>query len=224
MRGLKFFSNPHTGTFLREYRLSKGAHPNRYPAISRVRKGDLDADEAVATINSQMCAMEMVAYLNGEPLTDYPSCSDRNMAVAVQTWNDSIEDDGRRNELLRPIIPEVVGTGGALYEDKKAAWNYAIHALNRIASLLRAVPRSEPDPAPIHWGAAGIASLLWSIPDDYPGKRSVRSHIARAVRGIDWDFCPSGTYEQVQDEAQKHLINICKILKGECVEKEEDDV
>jgi hypothetical protein len=68
--------------------LRAGAHPNR--------------DDGV-------CAMEMVAWLAGEPHSDEPSCACPVIGALVRACNDAMGDDAR-NRYLRPLVPTLVGT------------------------------------------------------------------------------------------------------------------
>lgn len=51
-----------------------------------------------------MCAMEMVAWLAGEPHSDEPSCSCPVLGAFVRACNDSMDDE-QRNRLLKPLVP-----------------------------------------------------------------------------------------------------------------------
>ena len=53
--------------------------------------------------------MEAVAYVAGEPWTDRPRCCCPVIAMFCRSWNDQL-DDAARNQLLRPLIPKLVGT------------------------------------------------------------------------------------------------------------------
>lgn len=63
--------------------LQRGAHPTR---------------------DAGMCAMEMVAWLAGEPHSDEPSCACPVLGAFVRACNDSMDDE-QRNRLLRPLVP-----------------------------------------------------------------------------------------------------------------------
>ena len=56
-----------------------------------------------------MCAMEAVAHLAGEPWSDQPDCACPVIAAFLRGWNDNLAD-GRRTDLLRPLLPRIVGT------------------------------------------------------------------------------------------------------------------
>lgn len=75
---------------IEEFPLRRGAHPTR---------GD------------GMCAMEMVAWLAGEPHSDEPSCACPVLAAYVRACNDTL-GDGPRNRLLRPLVPLLVNSRG----------------------------------------------------------------------------------------------------------------
>jgi hypothetical protein len=68
--------------------LRAGAHPSR--------------DDGV-------CAMEMVAWIAGEPHSDEPSCACPVIGAVVRACNDAMSDDAR-NRYLRPLVPTLVGT------------------------------------------------------------------------------------------------------------------
>jgi len=56
-----------------------------------------------------MCVMEAVAFVAGEPWTDSPQCACPVIAAFLRNWNDSLPDD-ERNDLLKDLIPRLVGT------------------------------------------------------------------------------------------------------------------
>lgn len=64
---------------------------------------------AHATRDDGMCAMEMVAWLAGEPHSDEPSCACPVLAAFVRACNDSMSDE-LRNRHLRPLVPRLVNT------------------------------------------------------------------------------------------------------------------
>jgi hypothetical protein len=56
------------------------------------------------------CAMELVAWLAGQPHTDSPPCACPVVAKATMRLNDRIGDTALRTELLRPLLPRIVGS------------------------------------------------------------------------------------------------------------------
>lgn len=57
-----------------------------------------------------VCAMEAVAWLAGEPHSDAPQCACPVVAGFVRRLNDRVPDDETRTRLLRPLLPELVGS------------------------------------------------------------------------------------------------------------------
>ena len=67
-----------------------------------------------------MCVMEAVSYVAGEPWTDSPACACPVIATFLRNWNDSLPDD-ERNDLLKDLIPRLVGTRStAAIEQRRA--------------------------------------------------------------------------------------------------------
>ena len=56
-----------------------------------------------------MCAMEAVAYLAGEPVSDEPACASRIIAAFLRVWNDGLPQTERAS-LIRPLLTRIVGT------------------------------------------------------------------------------------------------------------------
>lgn len=60
-------------------------------------------------LSDGMCVMEAVSYVAGEAWSDTPECACPVIGAFLRNWNDSLPDDDR-NELLRDLIPQLVGT------------------------------------------------------------------------------------------------------------------
>lgn len=60
-------------------------------------------------ISRGLCVMEAVSYVAGESWSDSPQCACPVISAFLRNWNDSLPDD-ERNELLRDLIPRLVGT------------------------------------------------------------------------------------------------------------------
>lgn len=56
-----------------------------------------------SSFESGHCALEVVAWLAGEPHSDTPECTCPTIASFVRRWNDGITDDARRTAILKPI-------------------------------------------------------------------------------------------------------------------------
>ena len=57
-----------------------------------------------------VCAMEAVAWLAGEPHSDRPACACPVIGTFMRSWNDAIPTDAKRNALLKPLLPLLVGS------------------------------------------------------------------------------------------------------------------
>ncbi len=57
----------------------------------------------------EMCVMEAVAMLAGEPWSDHPECVSPVIAAFCRSWNDALEDPPR-TQLLKPLLQDVIGT------------------------------------------------------------------------------------------------------------------
>lgn len=64
-----------------------------------------------------VCAMEAVAWLAGEPHSDQPQCACPVIGSFMRSWNDAIQTDEKRNALLKPLLPLLVG---AIRERRRA--------------------------------------------------------------------------------------------------------
>lgn len=73
---------------IEQFPLERGAHPTR---------------------SDGMCAMEMVAWLAGEPHSDEPQCACPVIGALVRACNDVMDDDGR-TRYLRPLVPVLVNS------------------------------------------------------------------------------------------------------------------
>jgi hypothetical protein len=59
---------------------------------------------------SGMCVMEAVSYITGEPWGDAPQCACPVITSFMVAWNDGLPNDEDRGRLLKPLIPQIVGT------------------------------------------------------------------------------------------------------------------
>src|SRR3990172_6317386 len=78
-------------------------------------KGSHDPD-------GQMCVMEAVAYIAGEPWSDAPKCACQVITAFMVVWNDSLPTDADRNRLLKPLIPKLVGTRSTAAVQRRRAY------------------------------------------------------------------------------------------------------
>ena len=73
--------------------------------------------------SGQMCVMEAVAYMAGEPWSDMPQCASPVIAAFCRAWNDT---DGPYGEAirarLRDYIPRLVNSRGTREQEDARAW------------------------------------------------------------------------------------------------------
>jgi hypothetical protein len=77
--------------------LRRGAHPSR---------------------DDGLCAMELVAWLAGEPHSDEPRCACPVAAAVVRASNDTL-DDQDRERLLRPLVPLLVDSRATVAVERR---------------------------------------------------------------------------------------------------------
>src|SRR4051812_33810713 len=63
--------------------------------------------------DSEMCVMEAVAFVAGEPWSDAPKCACPVISTFLRNWNDSLRTDTDRDRLLKPLIPRLIDTKGS---------------------------------------------------------------------------------------------------------------
>jgi hypothetical protein len=84
-------------SLLDRHPLRRGAHPSR---------------------SDGLCAMELVAWLAGEPHSDEPQCACPVAAAIVRATNDTL-DDQARERLLRPLVPLLVQSRGSAAVERR---------------------------------------------------------------------------------------------------------
>jgi hypothetical protein len=68
----------------------------------------------------QMCVMEAVAYVAGEPWSDSPACASPVIAAFLRRWNDDLDDETRQK--LKPFVAKLVGSKSTEAVESKRAW------------------------------------------------------------------------------------------------------
>ena len=85
-----------------------------------------------ASFEKGHCAMEVVAWLNGEEHSDAPACVCPTLRKFVLAWNDGLPSDADRNRLLLPLLAGMGGTAGDGNEIRRAwicvDWLARVHA------------------------------------------------------------------------------------------------
>lgn len=150
-----------------QHPLQRGAHPTR---------------------DDGMCAMEMVAWLAGEPHSDEPTCACPVIAAFVRACNDSMSDVAR-NRYLRPLVPRLVNTRGlvaterlrglvvvdALVRELLPAW-FRRHRRPDEARLLAELPPVQ--------GPDDLRACLRVLDHFAPDQHAARWVVQRALDGL----------------------------------------
>jgi hypothetical protein len=84
-------------------------------------KGSHVAPPAWATTDIEMCIMEAVAFVAGEPWSDNPECASKVISAFLRAWNDTLPDSDR-NRLLKPYVLRLVGSAGTKAQEDARAW------------------------------------------------------------------------------------------------------
>ena len=91
-----------------------------------------------------MCLLEAAAYIAGEPHSDHPVCVDVALAAFGRPFNDRLDDEER--QLLKPLIPMLVGTRASRQLAQRRAYLLVDRYLRTIIpAFLRELPH-KPQP------------------------------------------------------------------------------
>jgi hypothetical protein len=171
------------------------------------RKGGHEPNQIA---DGEACAMEMVAYIAGEPLSDQPECACPVLSSFVRSWNDGLPSDADRERLLKSLIPRLVGTKSTpAIEERRSymaldwlirvhtpTWLDRVESLKPHASALRnheeiadmagAVAAGEKIRAA--WAAAGAAAraAAWDAAGD-AARAAAWDAAGDAARAAAWD-------------------------------------
>lgn len=81
--------------------------------LSTVRFGKGQHPPVTPTGDRDLCIMEAVAFVAGEPWSDAPSCASPVIAAFLRNWNDSLSDEDRDRLLPASVwVPRLVGSRG----------------------------------------------------------------------------------------------------------------
>src|SRR6478736_7155108 len=74
-----------------------------------------------AAESGEMCVMEAVSWVAGEPWSDHPVCACPVISSFLRSWNDGLPNDDR-SRLLKPLIAKLVGSKRTKSVESKRAW------------------------------------------------------------------------------------------------------
>jgi hypothetical protein len=120
-----------------------------------------------------VCLMEAVAWFAGEKHSDHPKCVDPALAAYGRALNDHLRDDDR--QLLKPLIPRLVGTVGSYALMQRRAYLLVDrHMRVNMPAFLRDLPnKPRPD----------LAERFEALPPMVDGNSADRARdLAREVR------------------------------------------
>ena len=165
----------------------------------------------------QMCAMEAVAFIAGEPWSDHPQCASPVIGAFMRAWNDGLPD-AERNTLLLPLIPRLVGTRGSdaleerrslmaadwLVREHTPAW-LELAGLKDQAAMLRALPEitsmaQVPSVRSPLEAVRKDAAAAWAAAWDAAGD-AARDAAWDAARDAAWDAARAAAWDAARDAA-----------------------
>jgi hypothetical protein len=176
----------------------------RLALIAPLAKGAHEDHEA-------MCVMEAVAFVAGEPWSDYPECACPVISAFLRAWNDALSDD-ERDPLLRPLIPRMIGTRrDTAVEQRRATmaidWLVRVHTpvwlrlakLDKQADALASLPEITditqcPSLMPALKAARDDAAAVWGV-----GWVAGRTAAMDAARAAAMDAAMDATRATVMD-------------------------
>jgi hypothetical protein len=90
--------------------------------LKQVMNWPLKHGSHAPNLQGNLCAMEAVAYIAGEPWADHPACACPAITTFMVLWNDALPTDADRDRLLKPLIPSLVGTRADPAIEKRRAF------------------------------------------------------------------------------------------------------
>jgi len=122
--------------------------PERLALVSRLALGKSSHPATDAPTDGEMCVMEAVAYVAGEPWSDAPICACPVIAAFMRFWNDGLPTDADRVRLLSTLIPRLVGTKSTPDVEERRSY-LALDWLIRVytPTVLILVPALAPNAA-----------------------------------------------------------------------------
>ena len=92
------------------------------------------AEGAHSAGSGQMCAMELVAFIEREEHSDRPKCTCPVLAAYTRQWNDHVP--GRLRNHILPLLPQLVGTRNDKYQMARAEY-FALAARDSACKALQ---------------------------------------------------------------------------------------
>ena len=162
--------------------------------LSTVRFGTGSHSVSLApTGDRDLCIMEAVAYMAGEPWSDTPACASPVISAFLRSWNDALSD-GDRDRLLPAAVwvPRLVGSRGDDATEERRAylaldWLVRVHA----PTWLDLVPALAPH-------AAALRALPEIVDMTTAGRAG---DTVRATRAAAWDAARNAARDAARNAA-----------------------
>jgi len=163
---------------------------------------------ATSANDHEMCVMEAVAYVAGEPWSDRPKCASKVIAAFCRSWNDSMDDATRQR--LKPYVPKLIGTADGEATEQRLAWMVTdwlarvqapawfdlSEKLKPYAAKLRALPELTSKTAakahPMLTEARNAGAAAWDAARD-----AARAAARDAARAAAWDAARAAQKEKL---------------------------
>jgi hypothetical protein len=182
--------------------------------LARVRElplleGSHEADQEIAR---EMCVMEAVSYIAGEPWSESPACVCPTITALMVAWNDGLPTDADRDRLLKPLIPKLIGTssGEELREPRAfmaldwlvrthvPAWLDLVEDLKPAAIALRELP----EVVDLKTALACGDSLKSAAERAAAARAAARAAAWDAARAAAWDAARAAARAAARDAAR----------------------
>jgi hypothetical protein len=167
-----------------------------------------------------VCLMEAVAWIAGEEHSDHPPCVSPVLGAFGRAWNDGLPNDETRTALLKPFIPQLLGTkADADTEIRRAfmamdwivrvytpAWLDMKPELREHAATLRALPEITTTQhivaaQPALESARSAAAAAWDAARAAAGD-AARAAAWDAARDAAWDAAGDAAWDAAGDAAR----------------------
>jgi hypothetical protein len=179
-----------------------------------------------------LCAMEVVAWMAGEPHSDHPACACPVIAAFMRSWNDSISTDEKRTRLLKPLLPLLLNTKSTpaielqrsymafdwLVREHLPAWLEMTEALRPHAeALLASAPVT--DKASLQTVMVGPLTAAWDAARD-AGWDAARDAGWDAARDAAWaaarDAARDAAWERLRPTMERLEQSAVELVKRMC--------
>jgi hypothetical protein len=162
--------------------------------------------------SGQMCVMEAVAYVAGEPWSDQPQCACPVISAFLRAWNDSLPTDEERDRLLKPLVLQIIDTKStAAVEERRSylaldwlirvftpKWLDMVASLGAHAKALRDLEEIA-DPAARDAAGAAVWDAAWAAMRAARSDSAAWAAAGAAARAAAWDAAWPAAWDAASD-------------------------